>query len=78
MTVILNVSTKECVYVGVFDSVTQAYKYYLKYFATIGDKWYYYKTSHTRLKSVTDEETMEAIFRNVFKNAFIVRGFERA
>lgn len=67
----LSVTKRKTNYVHHFDSVTLAYKFYLKHYSTFGDWWYYYKTAHTLLNRITDERTMEAIFDNVFKNAYI-------
>lgn len=54
-----------------FNSVTQAYRYYLKHFSTIGEWVYYLRCAHTLLNTVTNEEIMRAVFRNVFSTACI-------
>ena len=55
----------------IFNTITEAYKYYIKKYATFGDWLYYLKVAHTFLHKVTDEEIMQSIFRNCFKRAII-------
>lgn len=54
-----------------FNSISEAYHYYLRHYSTIGDWLYYLRCAHTRLDKVSDERVMEAVFRNVFKNVNI-------
>ena len=60
-----------------FDSISQAYHYYLRHFSTFGDWFYYLKTAHTLLSKVTDERVMLAIFRNVFDERQILVAFKK-
>lgn len=60
---------KRIIYQKNFHYVDNAYFTYLDNFSTIGDWLYYLRVAHMRLDKVTDKRTMEAIFRNVFKNA---------
>lgn len=55
-----------------FDTITEAYNYYVRYFSTKIDWLYYLFHCHRLLNRVKDEEVMEAVFRNVFTNACIV------
>ena len=54
-----------------FDTVSKAYHFYLRYYSTIGDWFYYLIHAHKFLHTVKDEKCMEAIFRNVFKLAYL-------
>lgn len=56
-----------------FDTVTEAYHFYLKNFSTFGDKWYYFWTAHKLLRSVADEAVMESIFQNVFIDTALIK-----
>lgn len=56
----------------VFNSISEAYHYYLRHYSTLGDWFYYWKTAHDFLHKVTDEKCMLAIVHNVFKNVCIV------
>lgn len=53
-------------------SITDAYHYYLRHFSTIGDWIYYLRVAHTFLHKVKNEQTMIAIFHNVFKESFLI------
>lgn len=64
--VILIVSRKNTIYVNKFDTVTEAYSFYLDEFATFCDWLYYLRCAHKLLNRVYDENIMESIFRNVF------------
>lgn len=61
------------IYEHYFNSITEAYHYYVKHYATIGDWWYYLRCAHRLLNRVTDEEVMKSIFRNVVLNACIIQ-----
>lgn len=52
-----------------FISITAAYRYYVRHYATNGDRMYYWRCAHARLSDVKDEQAMEAMFRNVFTYA---------
>ena len=54
-----------------FGTITEAYQWYLKHFATIEEKLYYLMTCRKSLKSVTSKSTMELIFLNVFRNGVL-------
>lgn len=73
----LVVAIKKNVFVHKFDTITEAYRYYLKKYSTLGDWWYYLTCAHKLLSSVTNEEIMECIFRNCFTNACITESYER-
>lgn len=49
-----------------FNSITEAYHFYLYQFSTLGEWWYYLRCAHRLLDSVKDEQVMESIFKNVF------------
>lgn len=72
MTIYLYVATKKTTHTHSFNSVTEAYQFYIKHYATFGGWKYFYDITHMLLTDITDENTMKAIFRNVFKNTFIV------
>ena len=69
--IILNVVRGRKIYKHRFNSITEAYHYYIEHYATEGDKQYYQQCANHSLDSITSEETMEAIFWNVFEDAFI-------
>ena len=75
--VILIVSRKNVIYVNKFDTITDAYFFYLDEFATFGDWWYYLRCAHKLLNRVYDERIMESIFRNVFENTVLLLDNER-
>ena len=60
-----------------FDSISQAYHYYLRHFSTLGDWLYYLRTAHTFLHKVTNERIMLEIFRNVFDERTNFNGFQK-
>ena len=64
--VILIVGRKNVIHVHKFNTITDAYFFYLDEFATFGDWWYYLRCAHKLLNHVCDERIMESIFRNVF------------
>lgn len=49
-----------------FYTITDAYTFYLKNYATYRDYLYYLCCAHRLLNRVQDEHIMECIFRNVF------------
>ena len=71
--VILIVGHKNTIYVNKFNSITDAYFFYLDKFATFSDWRYYLHCAHKFLNRVSDERIMESIFRNVFdKNTYLL------
>ena len=54
-----------------FNSITEAYKFYVKHYATLGEWWYYLNCAHTLLNRVKREEIMECLFTHCFRNACI-------
>lgn len=61
-----------------FPTLTEAYHYYLKNYTTIGDYVYYLKVAKKLLNKVKNEDVMECVFRNVFKeNCKLIRKTER-
>ena len=71
--VILVVCKGRVVNVRKFETVTEAYRYYLKEFSTFGEWADYLRYEHKMLNRVHDEEIMEYIFENVFgKNVQLV------
>lgn len=73
MKIILFVSTKNCVHVHKFNTVTEAYKYYLHSYITPLDSIHYYNETHNFFNKVTNEETMIEIFKEYFnKKALLV------
>lgn len=63
-----------------FETITEAYKYYVKHYATFEEWFYYLKTTHTLLNHVDNEEIMECLFKHCFYNACITttnEGVER-
>ena len=74
--IILVVAIKKNVFVHKFDTVTEAYRYYLKKYSTLGDWWCYLTCAHKLLSSIINEEIMECIFRNCFTNACIIESYE--
>ena len=71
--VILVVCKGRVVNVRKFETVTEAYHYYLKEFSTFGEWVDYLRCGHKMLNRVHDEEIMEYIFENVFgKNVQLV------
>lgn len=54
-----------------FNSITEAYHYYLWHFSALGDWWYYFWCAHLPLSSIKDEHAMYMISKNVFKNGRI-------
>lgn len=75
--VFLIVGRKNVIYVNKFDTITDAYFFYLDEFATFGDWWYYLRCAHKLLNRVYDERIMESIFRNVFENTVLLLDNER-
>lgn len=75
--VILIVGRKNVIYVNKFDTITDAYFFYLDEFATFGDWWYYLRCAHKLLNRVYDERIMESIFRNVFENTHLLLDNQR-
>ena len=75
--IILVVAIKKNVFVHKFDTVTEAYRYYLKKYSTLDDWWYYLIYAHKLLSSIINEEIMECIFRNCFTNTCIIESYER-
>lgn len=75
--IILTVCKNKKVIVHEFDTITEAYNYYLKNHSTLNDWWYYFTCTHKLLSSITSEEVMECIFRNCFVNACITESYER-
>lgn len=49
-----------------FNTVTEAYHYYLKNYSSFGEWWYYLRCAHCLLSKVTNEEIMKSVFENVF------------
>lgn len=74
MKVILVVQRGNTVHINYFATVENAYRFYLKEFATFQEWWYYFWCAHTLLNRVHNEDVMEAIFRNVFNGVLIVEG----
>lgn len=73
MKAILVVATKQNVNVRKFETITEAYHFYLNQYSTFGEWFYYLRVAHTWLSKVDNEEIMECIFRNVFnKNVCLV------
>lgn len=71
--VTLIVGREDTIYVDKFDSITDAYFFYLKKFATFGDWWYYLRRAHKLLNHVRNERIMNSIFRNVFdENTYLL------
>ena len=71
--VILIVGRKNIIYVNKFNSITDAYSFYLDEFATFSDWWYYLRCAHKLLNRVSNERIMESIFRNVFdENTYLL------
>ena len=62
-----------------FPTVTEAYRYYVKHYATFGEWFYYLRVAHKLLNQVTDENIMKCIFTHVFYNGCITeeRGVDR-
>lgn len=54
-----------------FNTVTEAFKYYLKYWATIGQKLNFLYDRHKRLSNIKDEEEMKELFNYVFPDTKI-------
>ena len=54
-----------------FETITEAYKYYVKHYATFGEWFYYFKTAHALLNHVDNEEIMKCLFKHCFYNACI-------
>ena len=75
--VILIVGRKNVIHVHKFDTITDAYSFYLDEFATFDDWWYYLCCAHKLLNRVYDERIMESIFRNVFENTVLLLDNER-
>lgn len=59
-----------------FDTVTEAYKYYVKHYATLGDWVYYLLHAHLLLSQVDNEEVMECLFSHLFRNGCINYSYE--
>lgn len=59
-----------------FNTVTEAYYYYLKHYSTFREWWYYLFYCHKLLNRVTDEAVMERVFFNVL-DGVIAFPFER-
>ena len=55
----------------VFDNVSDAYRYYLEHWVTLGDRLYYWRTAHTRLEAVTEPFLQLAVFHNVLDIRYI-------
>ena len=71
--VILVVCKGHVVNVRKFETITEAYRCYLKEFSTFGEWADYLRYEHKMLNRVHDEEIMEYIFENVFgKNVQLV------
>lgn len=70
--VVLIVCKGHVVNVRKFETVTEAYRCYLKKFSTFGDWAYYLRCAHKLLNRVYDERIMESIFRNVFENTHLL------
>lgn len=69
----LIVRKRKTIYTYKFNTVTEAYHYYLKKFSTFGDWIYYLRCAHKLLNHVNDEHIMECIFRNVFdENVYLL------
>ena len=49
-----------------FNTITEAYNYFVEKHATIKEREYYVDCANIHLEDVTNEEIMCAIFRNVF------------
>lgn len=64
--IILTVRKHNVIDIYTFNTITEAYHYYLKKFSTFGDWIYYLRCAHKLLNQVSDEHIMECIFRNVF------------
>lgn len=69
----LVVNKKKRVFIHKFDTVAEAYRFYLKKYSTLSDWWYHFTCTHKLLSSVTNEEIMECMFRNNFTNACIIK-----
>lgn len=54
-----------------FNTVTEAFKYYVKYWATIGQKFNFLYDKHKRLSNIKDEEEMKELFNYVFPDTKI-------
>lgn len=71
--VILIVVHNNTIEINKFNSITDAYVFYLKEFSTLGEWWYYFKLTHKLLNHIYDENIMLCIFRNVFdENVYLV------
>lgn len=57
--------------VMIAPTITELYKHYVKHYATLGDKVYYYRCCRKRLDEVENEEIMISVFNNVFRNTWI-------
>ena len=71
--VVLTVVRKKEVAVWKFNTITEAYKFYVKYYATLGEWWYYLNCAHTLLNRVKDEAIMECLFTHCFVNACVCK-----
>lgn len=49
-----------------FETITDAYNYYVKYFATLKEKIYYWGCAKKSLKKINNEKVMLNLFDNVF------------
>ena len=70
MTVLVIVRNNKAI-VKKFATVTDAYNYYVKNYATFGEWAYYLRVAHTLLNRVHDEAIMECLFVHCFRNACI-------
>ena len=56
-----------------FNSITEAYNYYLKHYSTISDWLYYFHNSGLLLSSIKDEDIMECLFIHCFTKCCIMQ-----
>lgn len=62
----LVVAKKKTVYHFTFDTMTEAFHYYLKHYSTLDEWLYYLRVAHNLLCFIENEEIMTAVFRNGF------------
>lgn len=51
-----------------FDSIREAYSFYLWNYSTVGDWFYYLRVAHIPLCCVRDSQVMTQLFFNCFKD----------
>lgn len=71
--IVLTVVRGHKVRIHYFNSVSAAYYYYVRHYATIAEWWYYLRCAHYLLNKVSNEAVMECLFRNVFRDACIAQ-----